>query len=257
MPKRGRGYDGSSYRGSKARRRLFQGGSRGSTQRIKRTILKMAEAKREYLKYSNVQLNHDAGGSGVVGGYGHPQGTVGNNWLGTHQGDSKYQREGDSIYSKYIDYSMRISAKPIWPAQVCRILIVKGTGNNTNDYDSSSIADWFITDGTSIGSGNLITQPVDTTKYTVLKDIIVYPNASGYNRVVADPSDKGDEPTYPVVRGRLRTGYKVQYKTGTTYPSKSSQRIQWAVIPYGDKHALVTDNIASMDVDIVHYFVDM
>jgi hypothetical protein len=201
--------------------------------------------------------NHDAGQGAVVGAYGHPASTIGNNWLGTRVGDAKHQREGDSIYSKYIDYAFSFNTNSAaHPCVSVRILIVKGTGNNANDYSSTSISDWFVTDGTNAGSGNLLTQQVDTTKYTVLKDVIVYAMSSG-NGVTVPAVGIADRPIFPVVRGRLKTGYKVQYVTGTEFPSKSNHRIQMAVIPYGNQNCSTAQNLLNGTLDLCHYFCDM
>ena len=223
---------------------------------IKKTILGLSETKREYLHTGVDGFYHDAGdGVATVGGFGHPSNTAGNNMLGTVVGDAKNQREGDQIYSKYIDYAFQLQCVADRSNQQCRFLIVKGTGNNANDYNSSSIADWFVTDGTSGGSGNLLVQPVDRTKYTVLKDIIVTPIKFGNNQL--SMAANGDDLNYPIIRGRLKTGYKVQYKTGSTYPSKSSHRIQWAIIPYCNFGTGVTDLALQATMDMCHYFCDM
>lgn len=266
MPKRKSGsYAARGMRAIKRQRASggFTSKSRAaSVKRIKKTILGLAENKREYLAMGWSPFNHDAGNGPVVGGYGHPNNTIGNNWLGTTVGDSKHQREGDSIFSKYIDYALQVEGRTgnFWNLQ-CRFLIVKGTGNFANDYASSSIADWFITDGTSVGSGNLLTQPIDKTKYTVLKDVIFSPLPSSVPNSLVAPVGAGIDynvlAKFPVIRGRLKTGFKVQYKTGSEYPSKSSQRIQWALIPYADNNCTPGSIIVNAAMDVAHYFADM
>lgn len=217
----------------------------------------MAENKRNYLQ-GNDTYNHDAGSGAVVGAFGHPAYSIGNNWLGVTQGDSAWQREGDAIYSKYIDYRIYLETKDNRMHTQCRIIIVKGTGNNANDYNSTSIADWFITDGASTGSGNLISQPVDTRKFTVLKDFVVAPLSStaGGLYSCAGASQGNATCMFPVVTGRIKTGYKVLYKTGTEYPTKSSQRIQIAIIPYNGNSSATNDNCVDARTEIVHHFCD-
>jgi len=251
---RKRSRSGSDNGRSKKRSKPSAKSKTSASTRIKKTILGMAESKREYLASGAQVYNHVAGSGLIVGGYAHPASTVGNNWLGTIVGDAKNQREGDSIYSKYIDYCIYMYGFQDRRNQFCRILIVKGTGNNAANYNTTDISDWFIADGTSGGSGYLACQPVDQTKYTVLRDMIVYPQG-GYDNGIA-PAANGDNPMYLPVRGRIKTGYKVQYQTGTTFPSKSTQRIQVAIIPISGPSA-TTDNVLSAVIEIAHYFVDM
>jgi hypothetical protein len=215
----------------------------------------MAENKRNYLQ-SNDTYNHDAGSGAVVGAYGHPTNAAGNNWLGVQQGDSAWQREGDAIYSKYIDYRIYLEAHDNRMHTQCRVIIVKGTGNNTNDYNSTSIADWFITDGQSSGSGNLMSQPVDTRKFTVLKDFVIAPLSSSAGGLAVTGAQGNNTCMFPLVSGRLKTGYKVLYKTGSEYPSKSSQRIQIAIIPYNGNSSGTQDNCVDARIELVHHFCD-
>lgn len=225
----------------------------------------MSENKREYLAMGWTNFNHDAGNGLVVGASGHTATQIGENWLGTTVGNGKHQREGDQIYSKYIDYAFQFQTQTDSKYNTSiRFLIVKGTGNNPNNYSGTSIADWFVTDGTSSGSGNLLTQQVDKTKYTVLKDVIIKPDPGQYAGVAAAPTSAVAPNTisfnkikFPVIRGRLKTGYTVQYVTGTVYPSKSSQRIQIAIIPYADSACGTATVAIEAAGDICHYFTDL
>jgi len=224
---------------------------------IRRTVMGMAERKRAYLLSQDQLYAHDAGLVAVVGGYGHPAASVGNNWLATSQGDSKFNRDGDSIYSKYIDYAIHVYALPNRLNQQCRIIIVRGTGNNSTDYNSSSIADWFVADGGVGGSGALLTQPVDTNKYTVLKDVIISPitPANAYGTAPAGTV----ECHYPIIRGRVNVNKKVTFITNSTYPQKTIDRIQVAIIPYVNAQTgtATTDNVARATIELLHYFVDV
>jgi hypothetical protein len=220
---------------------------------INRAIANRAEVKREYLQSGYQIYNHDAGSGVTIGGYGHPASNVGNNWLGTVQGDSKNHRDGDYIFSKWIDFSIHGITYEDRTNQQMRVIIVRGTGNLAPDSNTSSIADWFIADGTSTMSGNLLTTPVDKQKYTVLYDRVFKPLVE-YNGVVQAAT--GNDARYPVIKGRIKTGHKVSYITGTTYPNKSRNRIQVAIIPYGDTNAQLTDNICRATIELVHYFYD-
>lgn len=252
----------SSSSSGRAKKRLFPGTSYTSPSAktklktlINRTIANRSETKREYLSSGWLTYNHDAGQLAVVGAYGHPAATIGNNMLGTVVGNGKHQREGDAIFSKYIDYAIAAEAYVDRSATSLRILIVRGVGNNAVNYDTTDIKDWFVTDGTSTGSGHLIAQPVDKTKYTVLKDVIVHPVAYGNNN--AAPAVTCNNVKYPVVRGRLKTNHKVQYITGSTFPAKGKDRIQIGIIPYCDFNAATTDNAVTANIEMCHYFYDM
>lgn len=246
-----------TYTTPSKRARKSRGSNVSALSRVKKTIIGMAENKRAYLTSYNT-YNHDAGFTAVVGNWAHPASAIGNNWLGTSQGDSAWQREGDAIFSKYLDYTFYLESVDDRMCSQCRILIVRGTGNNANDYNSSNIADWFVTDGPSAGSGALISQPVDTRKYTVLKDIIVCPLSSTAGGIsVSAPATQGNVVAqFPVIRGRLKTGYKVHYKTGTEYPTKSSQRIQMAIIPWNGEGVGVDNNVLHCRVELLHHFCD-
>lgn len=148
---------------------------------IQRVLKNMAENKREAFHVNQQTMNHDAGSGLVVGAFGRPQNKSGYNWLGVDQGgDTKCTREGDNIYSQYVDYKIQLMGYSNYPSQACRIIIFSpkigsASGADFNLVGSTSVASLFVTDGSVTGSGNLLIQPVDTFKFKVLRDFVVHP----------------------------------------------------------------------------------
>lgn len=227
------------------------------TAQIRRTVMGMAERKRVSNYVQHYILNHDAGAGVVVGANARPNARVGTNWLATVQGDAKFNREGDAIFSKYVDYVVHVSAIADRLNQVCRVIIYKGNGNLSQETSSSSVADIFITDGGVAGSGNLLTQPVDGQKVTVLKDVVISPPnfPSGNGTAQVGTLDNH----YMPIRGRIKTNKKVLYITGSAFPQNTIDRIQIAIIPYlnAQPGTSTLDEIARATVEITHYFVDL
>lgn len=80
---------------------------------------------------------------------------------------------------------------------------------------------------------------------------------SSGNGVTVPTVNAADRPIFPVVRGRLKTGYKVQYVTGSEFPAKSNHRIQMAIIPYGNQNCGTNFHFVYATLDLCHYFSDM
>jgi len=147
--------------------------------RIRTLIGTLAESKRENMHVSNQTLNHDAGDGAIVGGFARPNNKHGWNWLAiAPQGgtSSKFNRDGDAVYSQYIDYKLQLTGYSDYPSQSCRIIIFSPKALRTQTLtNTSTVASLFVTDGSTSGSGNLMIQPVDTINYNVLRDFVVYP----------------------------------------------------------------------------------
>lgn len=164
-------------RNQKARR------GRGPRTQVMRALKGLAESKRENMHVHQDVYAHDAGntlaGVGYVGGYGRPNDKKGYNWLGLQVGDTKAKRDGDSVFSQYVDYKLQLNGYSNFPSQMCRIIIFSpktiGVGGFNNLYGTSNISSLFVTDGTTTGSGNLLIQPVDTFKFKVHRDFVVAP----------------------------------------------------------------------------------
>nr|AJP36474.1 putative capsid protein [Avon-Heathcote Estuary associated circular virus 27] len=150
---------------------------RPTPQRSMRSVIgRLAESKRENFHVTSQTLNHDAGSGQVVGGFARPNNRSGFNWMGLNQGDSKHDRDGDSIFSQYIDYKLQLTGYSDYPSQSCRVIIFTPKALRTNTLiASSNVASLFVTDGSDSGSGNLLIQPVDTFNYNVLRDFVVHP----------------------------------------------------------------------------------
>jgi hypothetical protein len=136
----------------------------------------MAEQKREHMWWSNDTINHDAGALTTPGGYGRVNDKRGQNWLALLQGDTISKRDGNSVFSQYVDYKFQLNGTATWPAQACRIIIYTDkVGASTESY-SGVVSQLFIKDGsTGNNSGNFMVAPVDKFAFNVLRDFIVYP----------------------------------------------------------------------------------
>lgn len=144
---------------------------------ILRIVKGMAESKREHLNVTNQAMNHDAGSGLAVGAFGRPNDKTGWNWLATTKSssDPKYARDGDSIFSQYVDYKLQLMGSYAYPSQACRVIIFTSKTYDNSLISSSDVSSLFVSDGSMTGSGNLLIQPVDTFKFKVLRDFIVYP----------------------------------------------------------------------------------
>jgi len=151
-------------------------GYRNNQSQVRRIIKTLAEQKRENLNVTDQTVNHDAGSGTIVGGFARKNEASGVNWLATIQGTNgkKNEREGDSIFSQFVDYRLQLQGYSDYPSQRCRIIIYSDRQAG-NTAASSNISGIFVTDGTDNGSGNLLIQPVDTLRYKVYRDFVVYP----------------------------------------------------------------------------------
>lgn len=225
---------------------------------ILRIVKGMAESKREHLNVTNQAMNHDAGSGLAVGAFGRPNDKTGWNWLATTKSssDPKYARDGDSIFSQYVDYKLQLMGSYAYPSQACRVIIFTSKTYDNSLISSSDVSSLFVSDGSMTGSGNLLIQPVDTFKFKVLRDFIVYPLKNQTQG--SAPNSNGNDAKYPIVSGRIKVNRKIQYQVSPkeTQPIKDSDHIQCAIIPYADYSAGTGDTILHYNLELVHYFKD-
>lgn len=169
--KRGRTWGAPSSRSAKR-----AAGKKTRRSVILKTIKSMAEQKREHMYWNNDVINHDAGSGTTIGGYGRVNDKRGQNWLGLLQGDGVSRRDGNSVYSQYVDYKFQLHGTAEWPSQAVRIIIYTDrVGASTESY-TGNIASLFVKDGTAGNySGNLMVAPVDKFAFNILRDFVVYP----------------------------------------------------------------------------------
>lgn len=227
------------------RRKSFRGKGR-LVKLIRSVSLKNTETKYNQHGAENIQLQHNGGISNRVA-FADGGGII--NALKTSQGTGQNQRLGDEVFVKGIKFKFWLANKSDRTNVTYRIIVYTAPKDT---YAAGAPANFW--EGTV---GNKLLDKINTDKYKILRQRMVYVGGEQRAQTVTDSGVVGKEHTRLVSMWIPMKNKRIKYESdGGEIPMYSQNIIQVGVLAYDAFGTLTTDNIASFAYTSTMYFKD-